>query len=219
MTLNEDPVSSEIEEVKIGMDEASADVVDVVDVVDDNEDNAEEVYSLEDPVLQLEADLAAARNDAAEWQDRFMRKAAEFENYRKRIDREKSDLRISAQGAILQGILPVTDGFDRALKYFSSEHEGAGSVEQYREGVELLYRQVLDTLAQAGATPIETEGQVFDPNLHEALSREETAEVEEGIVVRELRRGYLFKDKLLRPSQVIVAVHPKIPESEEPTNP
>ena len=214
MTLNEDPVPSEIEDVEIGMDEASVDIVD-----DNNDDSEEEVYSLEDPVLQLEADLAAAKTGAAEWQDRFMRKAAEFENYRKRTDREKSDLRISAQGAILQGILPVVDGFDRALNYFSSEQESTGSVEQYREGVELLYRQVLDTLAQAGAVPIETEGQVFDPNLHEALSREETAEVDEGIVVRELRRGYLFKDKLLRPAQVIVAVHPKTSESKEPTNP
>jgi molecular chaperone GrpE len=206
MTHNEDPTPSPSsdEELNIGDDRQSLDLADD-DVTD---------ISLADSTLQLEADLAATKVDVAEWRDRYMRKAAEFENYRKRVEKEKSDLRILAQSTILQGILPVVDGFDRALQYFGSEQEStASSASQYREGVELLHRQVLDTLVQAGATPIETKGQVFDPNLHEAISREETAAVEDGTIVRELRRGYMFKDRLLRPAQVIVAVHPKNPES------
>ena len=160
----------------------------------------------EDQPLSLETELAAAKADAAEWQDRFMRKAAEFENYRKRMDKEKNELRTSSQSAILLDILPVLDGFDRALKYFSEMEYATGSAEQWRQGVELLHRQVLDTLTQAGVTPIETEGKPFDPHLHEALSREETSEVADGIIVNELSRGYMFRNNLLRPSQVIVAV-------------
>ena len=169
----------------------------------------EEAVGSVDSHTRLEADIAAAKADAAAWQDRFLRKAAEFENYRKRVDREKTELRLGSQSAILLGILPVIDGFDRALKYFGATERTTGSIEQYRQGVELLYRHVLDTLAQAGVAPIEAEGKPFDPHLHEALSREETTEVADGIIVSELRRGYMFNDSLLRPSQVIVAVQPK----------
>ena len=197
MTLKEDQTIWEIEEA------ASVDMNAVVG------ETLEESAGLVDSPAQLEADLAAAKVDAAEWHDRFMRKAAEFENYRKRMDKEKAELRVLSQSAILRDILPVLDGFDRALKYFGEAEGVAGSVEQYREGVELLCRQMLDTLAQAGLTPIDAEGKPFDPHRHEALSREETSEVAEGIIVYEIRRGYMFKDSLLRPSQVIVAVQPK----------
>ncbi|MDR0311060.1 MAG: nucleotide exchange factor GrpE [Acidobacteriota bacterium] len=172
----------------------------------------EEAAGQADAPTGLEVDLAAAKAEAAEWQDRFMRKAAEFENYRKRMDREKAELRIASQSAILRNLLPVLDGFDRALKYFSGAERVAGSVEQYREGIELLFRQVLDALAQAGVAPIEAEGKPFDPHLHEALSREETSEVADGTIVSELRRGYMFNETLLRPSQVIVAVQLQVTE-------
>ncbi|MCL2877815.1 MAG: nucleotide exchange factor GrpE [Acidobacteria bacterium] len=168
----------------------------------------EEAAGSVDLLEQLKADLAAAKETADEWQDRFLRKAAELENYRKRMDKEKTELRISSQSAILRDILPVLDGFDRALKYFSEADVVTGSVEQYREGVELLCRQMFETLERAGLTPIATEGKPFDPHLHEALSRVETLEAADGIIIGELRRGYMFKDSLLRPSQVIVAGQP-----------
>jgi len=170
---------------------------------------ADAITDTEAELEKLKAELAAAKADAAEWQDRFMRKAAEFENYRKRVDKEKAELRIHSQGAILRDVLHVLDGFDRALKYFGKTEAGAGSAEQYREGVELLYRQVLDTLAQSGVVPIEAKGKPFDPHLHEAISLEETSEAAEGTIVNEARRGYMFKDSLLRPSQVVVAAKPK----------
>ena len=200
MTLNEkeDQPAWEIDDtVNIDLDNAMNEIL-------------EEAAELVDAPSQLEADLAAAKADAAEWQDRFMRKAAEFENFRKRVDKEKSELRILSQSAILRDLLPVLDGFDRALKYFSETDVAAGSIEKYREGVELLCRQALDTLTLSGLTPIETEGKPFDPRIHEALSSEETSEAPEGTILNELRRGYMFKDSLLRPSQVIVAVQPKI---------
>lgn len=162
-----------------------------------------------DPVIQLETDVKAAKAESAEWQDRFLRKAAEFENYRKRIDKEKSELRIQSQISILIEMLPVVDACERALKFFEKGQDIAETLQQYREGVELLYRQVLDAFSRTGAVPIESEGKQFDPHLHEALSREETSEFDEGVVARELRRGYMFKDKLLRPAQVMVAVPPQ----------
>jgi molecular chaperone GrpE len=169
----------------------------------------EEAAGADDSPTQFEASLSAARAEADEWRDRFMRKAAEFENYRKRMDKEKTELRIMAQSAILRDILPILDGFDRALKYFGEAKDGAGSVEQYREGVELLCRQALDTMTQAGVAPIAAEGNPFDPHLHEAISRYETPDAAEGTIVSELRRGYMFRDSLLRPSQVVVAAQPR----------
>jgi molecular chaperone GrpE len=161
-----------------------------------------------DPQAQLQADLKAAKGEVAEWQDRFLRKAAEFENYRKRAEKEKTDSMLLAKSSVLLEFLPVADACERALKSLG-ESKAPGNLQQFQQGVELLYRQLLDTFTRTGIVPIEAEGKPFDPHLHEALSREETSEVKEDTVVKELRRGYLFKEKLLRPAQVIVAVHPQ----------
>jgi molecular chaperone GrpE len=161
-----------------------------------------------DPRAQLQADLKAAKGEVAEWQDRFLRKAAEFENYRKRAEKEKTDSMLLAKSSVLLEFLPVADACERALKSLG-ESKAPGNLQQFQQGVELLYRQLLDTFTRTGIVPIEVEGKPFDPHLHEALSREETSEVKEDTVVKELRRGYLFKEKLLRPAQVIVAVHPQ----------
>jgi molecular chaperone GrpE len=160
-----------------------------------------------DPQAQLQADLKAAKNEVAEWQDRFLRKAAEFENYRKRADKEKIDTITTAKSSVLLEFLPVADACERAL---ASMADGSGAdsttLQQFKQGVELLHKQLLDTLGRVGVTAIESEGKLFDPHMHEALSRQETSDVKEDTVVKELRKGYLFKDRLLRPAQVIVAV-------------
>jgi len=174
----------------------------------DNEDGVESVAAPMDPLAQLQADVNAAKAEVAEWQDRFLRKAAEFENYRKRVEKEKADTIVLTKSSVLFEFLPVLDACERALKSFSDAQGLSASLQHYQEGVELLYKQVLDTMSRTGVVPMETEGKQFDPHLHEALSREETLDLEENTVVRELRRGYLIKDKLLRPAQVIVAVHP-----------
>ncbi len=162
-----------------------------------------------DPLAQLQADVEAARAEVAEWQDRFLRKAAEFENYRKRSEKEKADSVMLAKGSVLNEFLPIADSCERALKIFREEEGAAAGLQHYQEGVELLYRQVLDTLNRAGVVAVEAEGKQFDPHLHEALSRQETSDFKEGTIIKELQRGYLFKDKLLRPSQVVVAAHPQ----------
>ena len=168
----------------------------------------ESVAAPMDPRRSCRRILNAAKAEVAEWQDRFLRKAAEFENYRKRMEKEKADVLMMAKSSVLIEFLPVLDACERALQSFGDAQEAAAGLQQYQEGVELLYRQVLDTMNRIGVVPMEAEGKQFDPHLHEALSREENLEFEENTVIKELRRGYLFKDKLLRPAQVIVAVHP-----------
>jgi molecular chaperone GrpE len=176
----------------------------------DDEGSVESVTAPTDPLAQLQADVNAAKAEVAEWQDRFLRKAAEFENYRKRTEKEKADAMMLAKSSVLMEFLPILDACERALKSFSDAHSPSIGLQKYQEGVELLYKQVLDTMSRTGVVRMETEGKPFDPHLHEALSREETLDLDENTVVRELRRGYLLKDKLLRPAQVIVAVHPLI---------
>jgi molecular chaperone GrpE len=175
----------------------------------ETQDGTESVAVPEDPTAQLQADLNAAKAEAAEWQDRFLRKAAEFENYRKRSDKEKTDSITLAKSSVLLEFLPIADACERALKSIRESKSTPAGIEQFREGVELLYKQVADTLTRAGVVPMEVEGKRFDPHMHEAFSREETLERDEDTIIRELRRGYLFRNKLLRPAQVVVAVRPE----------
>jgi molecular chaperone GrpE len=169
-----------------------------------------------DPVAQLQADLTAAKAENEELRDRYLRKAAEFDNFRKRTEREKLDLMNSARGAVLIEFLPVLDACERALDSLNSAPGGNDAMQQYRNGVELLYRQLGGTLERLGVVPVETEGRAFDPHVHEAISREVSAQYGENTVTRELRRGYMFKDRLLRPAQVIVSTRP---QDEQPVEP
>ena len=167
-----------------------------------------------DPLTELEARLASVKAESEQWHDRFLRKAAEFENYRKRMEKEKAETTVLAKSSVLVEFLAIVDACERALASFDDAQDDEGSLNEYRQGVELLYKQVLDTLHRVGVVPIKAKGRSFDPNLHEALVREETAAYKENTVVEELRRGYLFKDRLLRPAQVKVATRPP---GEEPS--
>ena len=167
----------------------------------ESEEITESITSPVDPMAQLQAEIKEAKGEVAEWQDRFLRKAAELENYRKRADKEKADAVILAKSSVLVEFLPIADACERALKMLDQDQNAQGSLRQYRQGVEMLYKQVLDALNRTGAEAMETEGKQFDPHRHEALSREETRDFKEGTVTRELRRGYLLKERLLRPAQ------------------
>jgi molecular chaperone GrpE len=175
----------------------------------EKEEVTESIAAPMDPMAQLQADLNEAKAEVAEWQDRFLRKAAELENYRKRSDKERADSMALAKSSVLNEFLPIADACERALKMFDEDQDAHGTLQQYQQGVELLYRQVSEALSRTGAVAIEAEGKPFDPHLHEAVSREENPDFEEGTVTTELRRGYLLKEKLLRPAQVVVAVHPQ----------
>jgi molecular chaperone GrpE len=140
--------------------------------------------------------------EVADLQDRLLRRQAEFENFRRRMDRDRSDFLQYAGMEIVREILPVVDDFERALKIDVADTE-------YRKGVELIYQRLLDTLKKIGLEPIEAPaGEPFDPNLHQAVVRYETDDAPDNSILEAFQRGYNFKGKLLRPAMVRVAVKP-----------
>lgn len=149
--------------------------------------------------LTAERDQLAA--EKAELQDRLLRKLAEFDNFRRRTDRELAERGDYAVGEAVHGLLPVLDDFERALKLKSGDDE-------YARGVELIYQRLFEALKKLGLEPIEAEGQPFDYNIHNAIEMVPTEETEDHTVLGDLQRGYHFRGRLLRPSMVRVAVKP-----------
>jgi molecular chaperone GrpE len=143
------------------------------------------------------ADLQRERDD---YKDRWLRKGAEFDNYRKRIERERREQADQSVVDLLEDLLLVVDDFDRAMNVDSGEGGNA-----YRKGVELIHGKLHDLLRKQGLKPIDALGIDFDPNLHQAVVHEESPEHREGEVIGELRKGYMLNDRLLRPAMVKVA--------------
>ena len=160
------------------------------------------------PALTLEGQLAAVTeerdkllNEKADLNDRLLRARAEFDNARRRSERERSEYLQFAAMDLVKDILPVLDDFERALKVETADRD-------YAKGVELIYQRLYDSLKRVGLEPIETEGRQFDPNVHQAVERVHTEEAQDQTVLGEFQRGYNFKGKLLRPAMVKVAVQP-----------
>ena len=153
------------------------------------------------PAASENAELADAQRERDEFKDRWMRKTAEFDNYRKRIDRERSQLSESAAADLLQELLPLVDDMERALK----ADTGTEATEGIRRGVELIHQQMLKLLGKRGVKPIESLGQDFDPHFHMAVAHEPADGRREGEVVEEFSRGYMLGERLLRPAMVKVA--------------
>jgi molecular chaperone GrpE len=147
------------------------------------------------------AALAAAERQRDEYKDLLLRKTAEFENYRKRTDRERATLADAAAAGILEELLPLVDDLERALK----AEAGSEGADAYRRGVELIHRQLVEVLRKRGVTPIDSLGADFDPYYHQAVSHEPAEGRREGEIIEEFRRGYMLGDRLLRPSMVKVA--------------
>jgi molecular chaperone GrpE len=131
--------------------------------------------------------------------DRLLRRQAEFDNFRRRAERERADVLEFAHTESVRAILPILDDFERALKMESVDKE-------YARGMELIYQRFTDALKKLGLEPISAKGQQFDPNLHHAVDKAETDEVEDHTVLEEFQRGYNFRGRLLRPAMVKVAV-------------
>ena len=160
------------------------------------------------PVEGLEGQLAAvtAERDrlAAEkcdLSDRLLRSRAEFENARRRTERERSDYLQFAAMDLVREVLPILDDFERALKVETADRN-------YAKGVELIYQRLSETLKKMGLEPVETAGRKFDPNLHQAVERVPDEDADDQSILGEFQRGYNFKGKLLRPAMVKVAVRP-----------
>ena len=146
------------------------------------------------------SELDEAQRERDDFKDRWLRKSAEFDNYRKRIERERREQADQAVVDLLQELLLVVDDFDRALTVEADDSGGA-----YRKGVELIHAKLHDLLRKQGLTPIDALGADFDPNIHQAVMHEDSPEHREGEVIGELRKGYTLNDRLLRPAMVKVA--------------
>jgi molecular chaperone GrpE len=142
--------------------------------------------------------LEEIRRERDALQDRLLRTAAEFDNYRKRMDRERRDLADYTAAEVIKDLLPIIDNLERAL-------QAAAQDDPLRKGVELTHKQMLEILRKRGVTPIEALGADFDPNFHQAVIHEESSQHREGEVMEELQRGYVVGDRLLRPAMVKVA--------------
>jgi len=136
--------------------------------------------------------------------DRLARLQAEFDNARKRAVREQQDFREYAAADVIKNFLPILDSFERALKAGGDSNSNSNSNE-FRNGIELIYRQFEDALQKIGVQPIVSVGQPFDPRVHEAVEMVDTSEVPDHHVLDELQRGYKYKERLLRPAMVRVA--------------
>ncbi len=149
----------------------------------------------------------AAKTD--EHWDRLVRTTADFDNFRKRAAREKQDAIRYANESLMGKLIPVLDSFDAALAATQTAQDPA--VESLSKGVAMVHQQLMAALKEAGLEEVDANGQAFDPNWHEAVSQQESAEVPEGQVLQQLRKGYKLRDRLLRAATVIVAKPPATP--------
>ena len=179
---------------------------------------AEEVTEEVEEVSELEAlrqELEEAKAQAAEYLDGWQRARAEFANYKKRNEQERQELFKLANTTLITKLLPIFDDFERAFQTLPSNLLSLTWI----DGVALIYRRLQAILEAEGLTLIETEGQSFDPLLHEAVTYEESAEHEEGQIIDEVQRGYKLGDRILRPALVRVAKGKPVSEAEEEGGP
>ena len=139
----------------------------------------------------------------AELNDKVVRQMAEFDNFRKRSEKEKHEMFASGEKAVIEAILPVVDNFERALGMAGADENK--KADPFMEGMEKVYKQLMDELEKLGVKPIEALGADFDPNIHNAVMQEETEEYESGKVCKELQKGYMLNDSVVRHSMVSVA--------------
>jgi molecular chaperone GrpE len=163
-----------------------------------------EVAPEPDKFAELEAKLAAAEKEKKDNWDRYLRAAADLENLRKRQKREAEDAKFEAKGKVLKEMLPVVDNLERAIEHASKGEEIDPVLRPIVEGVQLVLRQFTTGFERLDVNTIEAMGQPFDPNLHEAISQQESDQPP-GTVVQVLQRGYKSGDRLLRPALVVVA--------------
>lgn len=155
----------------------------------------------EDQLAAISAERDQLAAEKADLLDRLLRRQAEFDNFRRRTERERSEFLQFAGMELARELLPIVDDFERALKVESSDKD-------YVRGIELIYQRLSEILKRMGVEPLEAAGRPFDPNVHQAVDRVETPEVADQTVLEEYQKGYNFKGKLLRPAMVKVAVKP-----------
>jgi molecular chaperone GrpE len=181
--------------------------------VDSSEiDQSAEGKAMEADSAKENAEMAKLTSDLEQLRQSMLRSQADFANYRKRIEKERFEDSKRATARVIEGLIPVIDGFEHAL----AAHREA-EYESYRKGFELIYKQLLDNITRLGVERIDPMGKLFDPHLHQAMDRTETTEHKDGIILQVFQPGYVFHGRVLRPAMVRVAVHPN-PASKEAVN-
>ena len=173
---------------------------------------SDEARAVEADSAKTDAGMAKLMADLEELRQSMLRSQADFANYRKRIEKERFEDSKRATARVLEGLIPVIDGFEHAL----AAHREA-EYENYRKGFELIYKQLLDNITKLGVERIDPVGKPFDPHLHQAMDRTETTEHKDGTILQVFQPGYVFHGRVLRPAMVRVAVHPN-PASKEAVN-
>lgn len=167
---------------------------------DESETEVEET----DPVKILEKELSKAKDAAAASHDRLLRATAEFDNYKKRSERELGDFRKFANESLIKELLPVMDNLERAIESSAGEAAAASIV----EGVDMTLKEIYKVLEKFNLKSLESEGKPFDPNFHQAVMQEETDEMPDNTVLKVMQKGYILHDRLIRPAMVVVAKAP-----------
>ena len=170
---------------------------------DPNLDQSEEAQVVAEDTTRETMEVNKLATDLEDLRQTLLRRQADFDNYRKRVEKERSEDQKRATGRVIEQLIPVLDGFEQAL----AAHKEA-EYESYRKGFELIYKQLLDNLAKLGAERVDPAGKLFDPHLHQALDRVESTQHQDGTILEVFQPGYVFHGRVLRPAMVRVAVHP-----------
>ncbi|MDP9338705.1 MAG: nucleotide exchange factor GrpE [Acidobacteriota bacterium] len=166
-------------------------------------EDTQEVYTLDADDAAADSDIGKLAKDLEDLRQTLLRRQADFDNYRKRVEKERSEDSRRSTARVIEGLIPVVDSFDQAL---ASHREPEYA--NYRKGFELIHKQLIDNIAKLGAERIEPVGMTFDPHMHQAMDRTETTEQDDGTILQVFQPGYVFHGRVLRPAMVRVAVHP-----------
>jgi molecular chaperone GrpE len=176
--------------------------LEILDIDQEPEATEVQVQSPEAELTTLSSRIAELTEQKDTAQNQYVRIAADFDNFRKRTAKEKEELELRIKCNTITDVLSVVDNFERARTQIKPQNDGELEIHKSYQGV---YKQLVDTLKKSGVSPMRPEGQMFDPNLHEAVMRQPTEEHPEGTVIEELQRGYFLGDKILRHALVKVA--------------
>ena len=179
--------------------------VDQISEVEESENQEVDVATIEEQeseqIVELQDELSRAQSQADEYMDGWQRSRAEFMNYKKRVEKERAQLSKSITSDVIKNYLDITDDLQRALDNRPIDGDGA----TWAEGIDLIYRKLMTTIENEGVTPMNAAGKEFDPNLHEAISLEESPDHESGEIIEVVKEGYILGDRVIRPAVVRVA--------------
>lgn len=217
-----DPGSVESEQIDQQTDTESDLTLEQATIADDGEEatdaelSSDPIYIANEQLNEQLQTIAQARESLQtqlmDMTSQYQRLAADFENFRKRTQKEKEDLELNIKCSTIAQLLPVIDNFERARAHIKPQNDGEMNIHKSYQGV---YKQMVECLKQIGVSPMRPEGEQFDPNLHEAVMRQPTSEYPEGTVIEELMRGYILGDRVLRHAMVKVATEPELSDTTE----